>query len=1004
MNLKKSKYLILCCKLLFLVSAAGLIAGENGKSDFLNKTEKQWVEEHPVVKVAPDKNFAPIEFVENGEIKGFSGEYLRIISEKTGLKFKITQTDNWAETFESAIEWQSDMLSSAAYTEDRKERLLFSRPYVTFPIGIYTQLGGPYITNLRELNGERVAVVNDYAVENWLRRDYPEIKIVETGSVTDSFERLSEGKVEAVIEDFLVAKYNIAKHNFKGIKAAGATPYQYKICFGVRKDWPELRDIINKTLASLSKNETERINKKWAESAIIHHINIKRARFWLSVSAGLAALIIALILVWNKQLKSRVKQRTRELSAEKEKFKTILNTAGDGIYVYKTDGKILLYNDQAMEELGYSEKELNNLYIQDIATDAADRKKTEGILEKVNGQNRNIFRTEIIKKDGSTFPVEVRRKGFEIDGEKVFLGISRNIEQRERQQREQEAMVELFRLVNCREKLSELIKEFLPYLRDWAKCDAAGIRLKRGEDYPYYHTLGFSEDFVQTENSICLLNKKYCPIRGQVSEQKYACMCGLVVSGDTNRDTGNFTKSGSFWTNSSSGLMEAMAESGFSENIRGRCCTEGFESIALIPLRDAGEIIGLLQLNTRAKNNFDIETVRSLERTADSLACVISRYTALSSLRESNKRFKLIYEKTLLGYQCFDTYGIIREVNPAMLSITGCSREEMLGKEFSDFLDENSAKSFKRFLNSGKSEVRGVGLKLKSKTGEHLFIEMDWSAEFSREYSIENYHAIIRDVTERKINEDRNRRLSEQLHQRQKLESLGTLAGGIAHDFNNILTAIIGHAGLAKKNCGEDSRAYKNINQILQASDRAKKLVNQILTFSRSSDLQKTSISVCSIIDECLSMIKPSVPENVRISKFIRTSRDTIRGNESQLLQIISNLITNSIHAVGEKNGQIYVILEEAKLEEPLVTINGNLSPGTYIKLTVSDNGCGLDENTKEKIFEPFFTTKPVNKGTGMGLSVVHGIISSLGGLITIDSQLGKGTDFNIYFPQAEEQ
>ncbi|WP_123785109.1 PAS domain S-box protein [Sedimentisphaera cyanobacteriorum] len=991
-------------KLLLLICAAELIGSEKGSADFLSEAEKEFIAEHPVVKVAPDKNFAPIEFVEDGEIKGFSGEYLRIISEKTGLEFKITQTDNWAETLESAIEWNSDVLSAAAYTEERKSRLLFSRPYVTFPIGIYTKLGGVYVTNLRELSGKKVAVVNDYAVEKWLRNDYPDIRIVETDSVTDSLQRLSEGKVEAVIEDFLVAKYNIAKYGIKDIKAAGATPYQYKICFGVRKDWPELRNIINKTIASLSEQEIARINKKWAESAIIHHINIKKARFWVTVSAGLGVLVTTLILLWNKKLKSRVKQSTNKLLAEKEKFKTILNSAGDAVYVHRQDGKLLLYNKQAMDELGYTEKELSELNVIDIDNNLNEPVDVQKALDNTAYGKSFVFKTENIRKDGSTFPAEVRLKSFEIDGEKVYLGISRNIEQRERQEKEQEAMVKLFRLVNCREKLSELIKELLPYLKEWANCDAAGIRLKKGEDYPYYHTAGFSDEFINSENSLCILNKKYRPVRGWRNETDLACMCGAVVSGEINRDIPNFTESGSFWTNSSSSLRDDFINTGFSENIRNRCCSEGYESIALIPLKDAGEIIGLIQFNSENKNNFDIETIRSLERIADSLACVVSRYTALSSLRESNKLFRLIYEKTLLGYQCLDTHGIIKEVNSAFLSIIGCSREEMLGKDFSEFLDANSANMFKKALSSEKSEVRELCLNLKSKKGENLFIEMDWNAEISRESSIENYHVIIRDATERKKSEERNRKLSEQLHQRQKLESLGTLAGGIAHDFNNILTAIMGHAGLAKKNCGEDSNAYKNITQILQASERAKKLVNQILTFSRSSDLQKTSVSICSIIDECLQMIKPSVPGNVRIYKFIRTSSDTISGNESQLLQIISNLITNSIHAVGEKNGQIYIIVEEALLEEPLVTINGNLSPGKYIKLTVSDNGCGMDEGTKEKLFEPFFTTKPVDKGTGMGLPVVHGIISSLGGLITIDSQAGKGTDFNIFFPPAENQ
>ena len=241
-----------------------------------------------------------------------------------------------------------------------------------------------------------------------------------------------------------------------------------------------------------------------------------------------------------------------------------------------------------------------------------------------------------------------------------------------------------------------------------------------------------------------------------------------------------------------------------------------------------------------------------------------------------------------------------------------------------------------------------------------------------------------------------------QLRQSHKMEAIGTLAGGIAHDFNNILGAILGYGEMAQQQSAEGSPLRRYLDNILHAAGRAKSLVDRILGFSRSGLGERAPVNVQSITEETLELLAASLPAGIQLEQRLLAGNAAVIGDATQLHQVVMNLCTNALHAM-EHGGILRVALERINLEESRSLSRGSLRPGSYVRLTVSDQGSGIAPEVSERIFDPFFTTKGVGEGTGLGLSVVHGIVTDLGGASNIDTSLGQGTTFEIWLPVAGE-
>jgi len=266
------------------------------------------------------------------------------------------------------------------------------------------------------------------------------------------------------------------------------------------------------------------------------------------------------------------------------------------------------------------------------------------------------------------------------------------------------------------------------------------------------------------------------------------------------------------------------------------------------------------------------------------------------------------------------------------------------------------------------------------------------SASFYPIRKINRVHCYMGDITER-------RQMESRMQQAQKMEAIGTLAGGIAHDFNNILGAMFGYGYLLQQDTVGNPLAQQNVAEILAAANRAKELVQQILSFSRQREQKPQIIKLDVIIKEVLKFLRASLPAHINIESELAAETPAVLADPTQIYQVTMNLATNALHAMEDKPGRLLVRLDPVRPEAELRRAHPELKPALYARLTVADTGQGMDAKTLGRIFEPFFTTKPVGKGTGLGLAVVNGIVEAHKGVITVESQVGWGTTFTFYFP-----
>ncbi len=381
------------------------------------------------------------------------------------------------------------------------------------------------------------------------------------------------------------------------------------------------------------------------------------------------------------------------------------------------------------------------------------------------------------------------------------------------------------------------------------------------------------------------------------------------------------------------------------------------------------------------------------------------RKKAAEELRESEERYRALFERSLeLVYLC-DFGGKFIDANDAALGMLGYTRDEITSLNFESLLTKDqlplAVRTAEEILKTG-SQKEVVEYKLRRKDGDYVYVE-SMGAIIYRDGKPFAIQGIARNITERRRSEEQRLKLEAQLLQSQKMEAVGTLAGGIAHDFNNILAIILGNAEMASNDVPNWNPASESLKEIRRASIRAKDMVQQLLAFSRKADEVSIPINMAPIIKESLAMLKHAIPTSVEFKQRISDDPCSIMGDISQINQIVMNLAINAADAMSEEGGLLEVTLEKIILQEEKACFDWVLSPGPYVRLRMRDTGEGIEPKIIDRIFDPYYTTKEVGKGTGMGLSVVHGIVKRHGGGIRVESGLGKGTLFEIYFPALDE-
>lgn len=414
-----------------------------------------------------------------------------------------------------------------------------------------------------------------------------------------------------------------------------------------------------------------------------------------------------------------------------------------------------------------------------------------------------------------------------------------------------------------------------------------------------------------------------------------------------------------------------------------------------VPILSGDRVLGVLDLYVKPDHVRLEKEEEFLITVANTLAGIIERKQALNALYSSKERYRGLVENARDIIFTLSPDGIITSLNPAFEDITGYSCADWLNKSYIPIVHPEDIPTAVSILQQTlKGEIKPLfELRIKSKSQDYKILEFTLTPQFDQD-KIVNILGIGRNIMERK-------NLENQLFQAQKLEAIGTLASGIAHDFNNILTAIMGYTEMTKLKVPAPF-VQNNLQEVLNASKRAKDLVNQILAFSRQSKQEWKPLIVYPIIKEALKLIRASIPTTIEIRYNITSTETSILGDPGQIHQVVMNLCINAAQAMNEKGGVLQVELIPWYFDSRDAVSYSDVPQSKYLRLSVRDTGYGMEHHVLERIFEPFFTTKKPEQGTGMGLAVVHGIVKRHNGIIKVESKPLVGTTFHIFFPVIE--
>ncbi len=914
----------------------------------LSLEEKSWIKEHHTVRIRIGN--APPFMMTDGELRGISIDYLTHIFNINDIKIQyISDTDvTWPEALEYIKRHEVvDMVPTAKITEERKKDMIFTDEYIFAPWVIFTRVDSDFIASIDDLSGKTVSVEEGYVMHQKLKQEYSGIKLkIISANLEDYAEipvkDLSTGLVDAYIGNLLSTTYMIQTKGYTNIKVAAPTPFDnHNQAMAIRSDWPELAGIINKTLAAMTPDEHAAIRNRWLSIRYEYGINKAYVLKWVLGIAGVASFFIGFVLFWNKRLKSEVASRKEIEKALLENKVSLLKAqkmAHFGNWAWDIKDDRITWSDEVYHIYGINpDTPLSYVAITE-AIHPEDREYcNEYIMNCLKNRKTDPFEYRIIHTDAS---IRYLAGTAEIicDEEGEPKKLIGTLQDITERKLSEEA------LWNSTERFRKTFDSHLDAIfvldtktpANVLECNQAAI-----------HIFGYTSDEL-IGNSIAKLHVDDSHMK-LFRDQLYASI---------KKD--GCLKNFEFSMKRKNGIIFPS------------------EHTVLEMENDSGNRIGWISI---------VRDLTEIQKTK-------------SALVDSEHKFKILFENAPLSYQSLDENGNFLEVNQTWLNVLGYKKEEVLGKNFGDFLhpdwQDHFKTNFPRFKAIG--EILGVEFEILKKDGAYILVSFHGKIGHQPDGAFKQTHCVFRDITEQKRVEDEKNALTSQLQHSQKMEAIGTLAGGIAHDFNNVLSPIIGFAEILKEDLPEDGQEQKNSIEILRAALRAKDLVKQILAFSRKSDQELKPIKLQSILKEALVLLKASIPKTIDIQTDIDSDCGMVVSDSTQLHQIIMNLATNAYHAMQGSGGQLKLSLKQVEIESRFSSFSDFL-PGKYALLKVIDTGTGIKKDIIEKIFDPYFTTKTTGKGTGLGLSVVRGIVKSCHGDIRVFSEQGKGTEVHVYLP-----
>jgi len=686
------------------------------------------------------------------------------------------------------------------------------------------------------------------------------------------------------------------------------------------------------------------------------------------------------------------KNATISLRESEERFRSVFENSTTGILVVDTATKKLLFANPAVcNMLGYTEKELTTLGMQNIHP----QEYLPAIMEAFEKQAKkeiNLFSCPVQRKNGSVFYADINSFPLKMNGKLCMVGMFTDIDERKKLEDRQQLSYECLNLLNKQPDTLNTISDILNLIKQHSNIEAVGIRLRKGEDFPYFAQNGFPEEFVEKENSLCSHDKKGNLRLDEQGKPCLECMCGNIICGRTDPELPFFTKGGSFWTNSTTDLLATTTEKDRQARTRNYCNTAGYESVALVPLRSGDEIIGLLQLNDHKRDQFTIDRISFFEGLCTNIGITLARTQMDKQLTQISKHQEALLTSIpdiVIETDCNKVY---TWANKAGFEFFG---DDVIGKEASFYFvgEQNTLQNIQPLLDNTQQVINLNSLQRRQDGQPRL---LTWWSQSLKDSTgkVTGTVSIARDITEIKQDEEKRKSLQEQLVRSEKLAAVGELIAGVAHEINNPLTGIMGLSELlVRENKGTlGKETMKDIESIYQSSERIHKIVQNLLRFARREEPMRKNVSICEIIDTILTIREYEMKSrNIKVERNCPQEIPQIMADPSQLEQVFLNIVTNAEYSMLEagRGGTLSInLFLKGKRPEPQEAV-----------VEIADTGRGIPADVIPKLFDPFFTTKPVGKGTGLGLPVSYGIIKEHGGEINAGNRKEGGAIFTITLP-----